>query len=57
MMALTAIQKITEIAKKEKIAKKLTFNKLSRNILFIDQPIKGQGIIDDNSYEKAVIVK
>ena len=44
--------KITEIAKKEKIAKKLTFNKLSRNILFIDQPIKGQGIIDDNSYEK-----
>ena len=44
--------KITEIAKKEKIAKKLTFNKLSRNILFIDQPIKGQGIIDDNGYEK-----
>ena len=26
--------KITEIAKKEKIAKKLTFNKLSRNIFY-----------------------
>tara|TARA_Y100000816_G_scaffold292490_1_gene288052 strand:+ start:4754 stop:5704 length:951 start_codon:yes stop_codon:yes gene_type:complete len=48
--------KIIKITKKEQISEKLIFNKSSKNILFIDQPIKGQGIINDNDYEKKISI-
>jgi hypothetical protein len=48
--------KIIKITKHEKITAKIEFNKSSKNILFIDQPIKGQGIISDNEYENKILM-